>query len=129
MTIRQENDWSSAEYFHIGLDAHAVLLAQGLPAESYLDTGNRGFFINSEEPLVLHPDLTDAADYPTREAGSCAPFVWDEGSVRPIWQRLAERAEAIGRPVLKPNTTPTPACRSRPMVACCAHSIAKVGCT
>ena len=29
------------------LDQHAILLAEGLPAESYIDTGNRGFFANS----------------------------------------------------------------------------------
>jgi hypothetical protein len=44
---------------------------------------------------VLHPNLTDETDYPTREAGSCAPFV----CVRPIWQRLADRAATIGQPV------------------------------
>ena len=98
-TIRQEKGWASVEYFHVELDAHAILLAEGLPAESYLDTGNRGFFRNSGEPLVLHPDLTDEADYPTREAGSCAPFVSDEANVRPAWQRLADRAAAIGQPV------------------------------
>ena len=46
---------------------------------------------------MLHPDLTDETDYPTREAGSCAPFVSDEAIVRPLWQRLADRAAAIGR--------------------------------
>ena len=100
-TIRQETGWTAVEYFHVELDAHAILLAEGLPAESYLDTGNRGFFANSGEPLVLHPDLTDETDYPTREAGSCAPFVWDEASVRPVWQRLAERAAALGQPAPK----------------------------
>ncbi len=31
-------------YFHVELPAHGVLLAEGLPAESYLDTGNRDAF-------------------------------------------------------------------------------------
>ena len=96
---------SSVEYFHVELDTHAILLAEGLPAESYLNTGNQGFFANSDEPIVLHPDLTDETDYPTREAGSCAPFVWDEASVQPVWQRLADRAAAIGRPVPQRATT------------------------
>ena len=99
------------EYFHVELDAHAILLAEGLPAESYLDTGNHGFFANADAPLVLHPDLTDETDYPTREAGSYAPFVWDEASVRPVWQRLAERAAALGHPAPKPETTTDPALR------------------
>jgi serralysin len=28
-------------YYHIKLDRHDLLLAEGLPAESYLDTGDR----------------------------------------------------------------------------------------
>jgi hypothetical protein len=107
-TIRQEANWKSVEYFHVELDRHAILLAEGLPAESYLDTGNRGFFANGGAPLVLHPDLTDESDCPTREAASCAPFAWDEATVRPVWQRLAERATTLGQPVLSPETTTDP---------------------
>jgi collagen type I/II/III/V/XI/XXIV/XXVII alpha len=104
-TIRQELDWAAVDYYHVELDQHAILLAEGLPAESYIDTGNRGFFANSDAPLVLHPDLTDETDYLTREAGSCAPFVWDEASVRPVWQRLFDRAATIGLPVSQRTTT------------------------
>jgi T5SS/PEP-CTERM-associated repeat protein len=107
-TIRQEKDWTAVEYFHVKLDTHAILLAEGLPAESYLDTGNHGFFANADEPLVLHPDLTGGTDYPTREAGSCMPFVWDEARVRPVWQRLAERAEALGHTAPMRETTTDP---------------------
>jgi hypothetical protein len=104
-TIRREPGWTAVDYYHVELDQHAILLAEGLPAESYLDTGNRGFFGNSGAPLVLHPELTNKADHPTREAGSCAPFVWDEASVQPVWQRLADRAAATGRPVPQRATT------------------------
>lgn len=104
-TIRQEFDWTAVDYYHVELDQHAILLAEGLPAESYIDTGNRGFFSNSSTPTVLHPDLTDQSGCPTREAGSCAPFVWDEASVRPVWQGVAERAAAIGQPVPQRATT------------------------
>jgi hypothetical protein len=110
-TIYQEKDWTSVEYFHVELDCHAILLAEGLPAESYLNTGNHGFFANSDQPLVLHPDLTVETDYPTREAGSCVPFVWDEGSVYPVWRRLAERAEILGRPASSPEMTKDPELR------------------
>jgi Hint domain len=110
-TIRQEKGAASVGYFHVELDAHAILLAEGMPAESYLNTGNRGFFANASEPLVLHPDLTDETDYPAREAGSCAPFVTDETSVRPVWHRLAERAAALGQPALKLETTGEPELR------------------
>src|SRR5205814_372610 len=83
----------------VAVDRHGILLAEGLPAESYLNTGNHGFFSNSGEPLVLHPDMTDDEDLPSRVAGSCAPFAWEAAQVRPVWQRLAERAAALGRPV------------------------------
>ena len=96
-TIRQERDNWAVHYYHVELDEHAILLAEGLPAESYLDTGNKGFFANSGAPLVLHPDLTDETDYPTREANSCAPFVSDEANVQPVWQCLVDRAAATGR--------------------------------
>jgi len=104
-TIRREHDWTAVDYYHVELDQHAILLAEGLPAESYLDTGNRGFFASAEAPLVLYPDLTDETGHPTREAGSCAPFVWDEASVRPVWQRLTDRAAALGRPGSQRVTT------------------------
>ena len=96
-TIRRERDWTAVDYYHVELDQHAILLAEGRPAESYLNTGNRGFFANSGQPMVLHPELTDETAYPTREADSCVPFVWDGASVQPVWQQLAERAAAIGR--------------------------------
>jgi hypothetical protein len=99
---------TSVAYFHVELDAHAILLAEGLPAESYIDTGNRSFFANIGAPLVLHPDLTDESDYPAREAASCAPFVWDEESVQPVWQRLAERAAILGQPAPQRDTTTDP---------------------
>jgi hypothetical protein len=39
-TVRQE-DVDSVTYWHIELPGHGVLLTEGLPCESYLDTGNR----------------------------------------------------------------------------------------
>jgi hypothetical protein len=107
-TIRQDIDRATVDYFHVELDCHAILLAEGLPAESYLDTGNRGFFVNANEPVILHPDLTDQTDYPDRQAASCHPFVWDEASVRPVWQRLADRAESLGNALAAPDTTTEP---------------------
>ncbi len=44
-TVRQERV-ERVHYFHIELESHDILLAEGLTAESYLDTGNRGAFSN-----------------------------------------------------------------------------------
>ena len=94
-TIRWDSAAGSVGYFHVELAAHGILLAEGLPAESYLDTGNRGFFANSGAPLTLHPDLTEMGQE-RRVLGSCAPFRTDERTVQPVWQRLADRADRLG---------------------------------
>jgi len=58
-------------YFHIELSQHEVLLAEGLPAESYLDTGNRSNFINGGGAVELHPDFGSWM----RDAAACAPVI------------------------------------------------------
>ena len=92
-TIAEDATCAFVTYYHIELDAHDVLLAEGLPAESYLDTGNRGMFNDTGLPLVLHPDLSGQAG---REAASCAPFAATPDRVKPIWDRLHSRAEGVG---------------------------------
>jgi hypothetical protein len=108
MTIWQERNWRTVSYFHVELDTHDVLLAEGLPAESYLDTGNRGMFENADLPLTLHPFAGAENDQARREAESCAPLVVDAERVVRIWQKLAERAQALGytAPVVATTTDP-----------------------
>jgi hypothetical protein len=107
-SIRLEQDCTSVEYFHVELETHAVLFANGLTAESYLDTGNRGFFRNGGALLELHPDLSSSVHWPTREANSCAPFVTGETGVLPVWRQLAARAVEIGLPPPTPAASPDP---------------------
>ncbi|MEO9188792.1 MAG: Hint domain-containing protein [Acetobacteraceae bacterium] len=92
MTIVQERDLSAVTYYHVELENHGILLAERVPAESYLDTGNRGFFANSDLPLVLHPDLMAAREAAT----SCAPLVRSAAEAEPIWNALADRARQSG---------------------------------
>ncbi len=42
-------------YYHVELPSHAVILAEGLPAESYLDSGDRDAFSEGEGARPLHP--------------------------------------------------------------------------
>jgi hypothetical protein len=49
------------EYWHVELESHDVLLAEGLPAESYLDCGNRRQFVNGGV-VALHPEWRALAD-------------------------------------------------------------------
>jgi hypothetical protein len=48
-------------YWHVELESHDVLLAEGLPAESYLDCGNRNQFSNAGV-VALHPQTRALAD-------------------------------------------------------------------
>jgi collagen type I alpha len=62
-------------YYHVELPRHDVLLAEGLPVESYLDTGDRANFDNGAETHLV-PELR-AADAVMLgwEARACAPLV------------------------------------------------------
>ncbi len=48
-------------YWHVELDEHAILLVEGLPAESYRDTGNRAVFAGESGVRALHPDFAAPA--------------------------------------------------------------------
>jgi hypothetical protein len=52
-TIRQDAR-SEVTYFHVELDRHDILRAEGLPVESYLDAGNRGAFENATRAIGGH---------------------------------------------------------------------------
>ena len=51
-TIRQEVV-EAVEYFHVELERHDILLTEGMPCESYLDTGNRTVFESERDLFVL----------------------------------------------------------------------------
>jgi hypothetical protein len=48
-TIVQEQIDEVADY-HVELAGHDVILAEGLPCDSYLDTGDRAAFADGETP-------------------------------------------------------------------------------
>lgn len=82
---------AAVEYFHVELDRHEVLLAEGLPAESYLDTGNRTMFANA--PLVaLHPEPAASGS-----PDALAPLVLEGPVLDAVRARLAARAPALSR--------------------------------
>jgi autotransporter passenger strand-loop-strand repeat protein len=79
-------------YWHVELPAHDVIFAEGLPAESYLDTGNRAAFANGEGPTTLHPDFA----WRVWEAESCAALVVQGAALVAARGALLARAEALG---------------------------------
>ena len=88
-TIRAEAR-RSIDYFHVELDRHDILLAEGLPVESYLDTGDGACFENGGGALVPHPDFARLA----WDARACAELRVTGLEVEAVRARLAERARA-----------------------------------
>jgi len=61
---------ASVTYWHVELDRHDVLRAEGLPCESFLDTGNRAAFANGGTAIHLFADF----NLRVWDAESCAPL-------------------------------------------------------
>jgi autotransporter passenger strand-loop-strand repeat protein len=69
VSIIQETMTNTVTYHHIELDGHDIVLAEGLPAESFLDTGNRDMFAASQGVVQLFPGFRTAENAPT-----CVPL-------------------------------------------------------
>ncbi len=76
-------------YYHVELPCHDVLLAEGLPAESYLDIGDRSGFANGDGALALYPDFASR----TWDASGCAPLV----VTGPVLEAVRRRVNSLVR--------------------------------
>jgi collagen type I alpha len=90
-------------YYHVELPRHDAILAEGLAAESYLDTGGRAQFANGGEVIRLLPDFSARGPniaalweaYGFAPLVVCGPIV---DSVRTrLWRRAEEREIGRGR--------------------------------
>jgi hypothetical protein len=79
------------EYWHVELDSHDILLAEGLPAESYLDVGNRTAFVNGGDYLEAYPDFA-----PKDGSETCVPLVKEGPVIERARSALLARAEVLG---------------------------------
>lgn len=61
-TILQLPAQGRIRYFHVELETHDILFAEGAPAESYIDLGNRHAFDNGGVAMMLHADFTPRCD-------------------------------------------------------------------
>lgn len=80
------------EYFHLELETHDIILAEGAPSESFIDDDNRGVFQNAAEYRLLY------ADAPASPARYCAPLVEAGEALETARRRLAARASAAPHP-------------------------------
>ena len=69
-------------YWHVELDEHDILLAEGLPTESYHDGGSRSWFEGADDPLGV-PDLI-----PPGSSTRCRPLAVDGPHVEAERHRL-----------------------------------------
>ncbi len=96
----------SYTFYHVELERHDILVAEGMGAESYLDTGNRGLFANSDVvDLFVQPSPTSVLDY---NAAACMPLTLDPATTGAVWQSIAARAAALGQATSLPVTTNEP---------------------
>ena len=79
-TILWDDTAQSVVVYHLELDAHEVLLADGAPAESYRDDGNRVQFQNVNPGWVAGSVLEPFA-----------PIVSNGPIVAEVWRRLLQR--------------------------------------
>ena len=82
-------------YWHVELAAHDVILAEGLPCESYLDTGNRSAFANGGDEVMLHPDFA----LKVWETQACAELVLNGPKLAVAKRMVLAQAHALGHRV------------------------------
>lgn len=80
-------------YYHVELDRHDVLLAEGLPVESYLDAGDRGVFANGGDAIILYPDFAARV----WEAKACAPLIVAGPALTRLQHMLDARAKSVAQ--------------------------------
>ena len=86
-----EVEVDTISYWHVELDSHDILVANNLPAESYLAMGNRGAF---EELRGLLPAMLEGRE--RTHADFCRPVVTKGPILDFARKRLRARAEEIG---------------------------------
>ncbi len=60
VTITRSAAHAAIAYFHVELDGHDLILAEGQPAETFVDRNSRGAFANAAEYAALHSGASRA---------------------------------------------------------------------
>jgi hypothetical protein len=84
VSIVQAERVEKLEYFHVELDTHDVIIAEGAPSESFIDDDSRGMFHNAHEYDTLY------ADEIGRPARYCAPRLGEGYEVEAVRRRIAQ---------------------------------------
>ncbi len=103
VSIFYDKSITSYNYYHIETPDHAVIMADGMLTESYLDTGNRRNFTQKGNVI----QIGGAAKSWQKDAA--APLCVDRASVEPVFRQIESRI-AQGACVV-PHTTHAPELR------------------
>ena len=87
-TIIWDDRAQEVEIYHVELESHDVLIANGVPAESFRDDGNRWLFQNANSGWDLPPQEP------------YAPVLTGGPVVDAVWERLLDRAGRDDLPAL-----------------------------
>ena len=85
----------NVEYFHIELETHDVIIAEGALSETFIDDDSRFMFHNAQEYHALYSDAVAAP------AQYCAPRLEDEFEVEAARRSIAVRAGLVSDEVTK----------------------------
>lgn len=85
ITILYERAIRAYTYYHIETEKHAIIKANGLTTESYLDTGNRAVFKDCEAVDLRTPTVK------FWHQSSAAPLVVNREVVEPLYYKLQQR--------------------------------------
>ena len=86
LTVIQAEKVDVVEYFHIELESHDVIVAEGALSETFVDDDSRGMFNNAHQYKALYPDAA------ATEAQYCAPRVRDGYEVEAVRRAIDARA-------------------------------------
>ncbi|GAN53707.1 Hint domain-containing protein [Tanticharoenia sakaeratensis] len=90
-TIAYDRSITAYTYYHVETQDHSIIFAEGVPTESYLDTGNRHTFRQHGPVARLH-----AITAKSWAQDAAAPLTTARTVVEPIHARLVARAQALG---------------------------------
>jgi hypothetical protein len=88
VSIVQQQAVDAVCYFHIELDTHDVILAEGAAVETFVDCDSRRVFHNAADYWAHYAEEKPAPPV------FCAPRVEDGAKLEELWRRLARRAGA-----------------------------------
>lgn len=88
-TIFYDRSFTTYEYYHIEIEEHSIIAANGALSESYLDTGNRHYFTSQALSHVASSGIKNW------NKDAAARLITQRGGVKAIFDQLNCRADQL----------------------------------